>query len=162
MLGSGKTQTICEAILQIYTHVKSSNIIIATPSNSAANLITEMLINSNVFNLVEPPFLRIVGNNQVERDLIPDSVIKYSATICIKSDNGRNKVEIKKNSRGMMQDCTKSKIKEYRIVIGTLNCLGTLMLMKLQTYYTHVFIDEAGQSIEPETTIPLTLMAKNG
>lgn len=89
--GSGKTQTVIEAILQIHTLIKSSRIIIATPSNSAANLVTQQLINSNVFDPTNPKFLRLVSNNQVEKELIPESLIKYCATISIAAEDNQNR-----------------------------------------------------------------------
>lgn len=158
--GSGKSRTVCETILQIFTHVESSKIIVATPSNSAANLITDMLLDSGALNLRNPPFLRIMSNNQVEKDLIPEHLRRFCGTVNVASETSKRREEPMRNECGILLNCSKSFIQDYQIIIGTLNCLGSLMEMDLRGFYSHVIIDEAAQSIEPEAIIPLTLLNK--
>lgn len=159
--GSGKTMTIVETILQIHKHIKSAKIIVATPSNSAANLILEMLINSDVLDKDDPAFLRITGNNILEREMIPDYLMKYCGTVSIASEKD-DAVKYKpiRNARGVLQNCTKSTILKYKIIVGTLSIFSCFMQMSIDTYFSHVIIDEAGQSMEPESLIALTAMRK--
>ena len=54
--GTGKTITVVEAILQIFSNIPSSRIIACTPSNSAADLIVSVVVVSTRYATVELNF----------------------------------------------------------------------------------------------------------
>lgn len=57
---------------------------------------------------------------------------------------------------------TKSKIINYRICVSTLTCFGNFMQIDFpENHFTHIIIDEAGQAIEPEILMPMTLLSRN-
>lgn len=159
--GTGKTQTVVECIEQISEKMPWSRIIVAAPSNSAANLIVERLIASGRYKGGD--FIRFVSFNQIEKDLIPAHLKKYCATIDISLDEGKpgNKYNLKSMESGLRLNCSKTVIVQYKIYISTLSSLGPLMQIRFnQDHFTHIIIDEAGQSVETETLIPLSFVSK--
>lgn len=154
--------TVVELIMQLFFIDPTTRMIVAAPSNSAANLFTEALIKSEQFKGPHD-FIRFVSNNQLEKEMIPDTLLKYCGTISIASDDRLEQVETFFADSGIRMNCTKSKICNYRICIGTLSCFGAMMKMKFPSnHFTHVIVDEAGQSTEPENLIPITLLSKHG
>lgn len=85
--GTGKTMTVIELIKQIFFLIPNANLIVATPSNSAANLFTEALAKSQKFKSPHD-FIRIVSNNQIINEAIPVGLEKYCASVSNKSDDG--------------------------------------------------------------------------
>ena len=156
--GTGKTMTVVELIKQLYYLDSSSRLIVAAPSNSAANLFTQALNN---FGRFKSPydFVRFVSHNQVEKDLIPPAIRQFCAKIDTSSVIVKGS-HYDTTEQEEIKTCKKEDIKKYRICISTLNCLGAMMKIDFKNHFTHVIIDEVGQSIEPETLIPLTLLKK--
>lgn len=76
--GTGKTVTLVETVLQLIRNLPSARLLIGTPSNSSADLIIRRIIDSNV--LTQGEFIRLVSQNQVEKDLIPTDLKSYCAT----------------------------------------------------------------------------------
>lgn len=159
--GTGKTSTIVESIIQIYKHVSGSRIIVAAPSNSAANIITQRLTESR--GLIHGQFVRIVSHNSIEREQVPEDLLPYCVTVDIAVPDSTKDNTIKTDS-GLKLQCNSSYLQPYRIVIGTCMALGQFLCLKLpKNHYTHVIIDEAGQCLEPEAMIPISLVGgRNG
>lgn len=156
--GTGKTVTVIETILQILSMLPDSRLLVATPSNSAANLITERLLNYR--DKFSDSMVRIIAHYLAESDKIPDIIKPFCATL----DTAREDASSK--PRHMVMDgfnlnCPTSFIGRHRVTIGTCYCIGTLALMGLpKGHFTHVIIDEAGQATEPEIMIPMTFVDK--
>lgn len=157
--GSGKTQTIVECINQIATKIKWSRLIVAAPSNSAANLIVQKLANSGLYK--NGDFVRFVSYNQVVSDSIPEDLKQYCATIDIGHEKGVYYDDA--HSDDDFPKLSKFKIIKYKICISTLSNLGLLMHIRFKPdHFTHAIIDEAGQSVETETLIPLSFLDNRG
>lgn len=157
--GTGKTSTIVELILQIYKNLRHSVLLIATPSNSAANLITQRIIDSGI--LVEGEFLRIVGHNALSRGLVSESLQPYCAMIDIAAA-GTGCGNLFTNNYNVKQYGS-NELRTQRVMIGTCNALGALLQLNLpKNLFTHVIVDEAGQCMEPEIAIPLSRVSTTG
>lgn len=155
--GTGKTSTLVEAILQICTQVKDSRLLVAAPSNSAANTLTQRIAKSNA--LQPGDFVRIAGYNAIETGRIPEDILPFTAT-CEVARDGTCKDDVKILDSGVKLRCGAKMLGRNRITIGTCSALGTLMQMEFaRDHFTHVLIDECGQCLEPEAMIPITFLS---
>lgn len=131
--GTGKTVTIIEAIRQIFRRTGNSKVLICAPTNAACDNIAEKLVD--YFTTEE--LLRYIS---VERQFenMSDRVKQYT-----------NKGKVFVND-----------FKKYKIIICTLIKIGSFTA-KYEA--TNVFIDEAGQALEPEALVAISgILSKNG
>ncbi|KAH8255162.1 hypothetical protein KR038_003242 [Drosophila bunnanda] len=157
--GTGKTMTLVEVILQLADTIPRARILVGTPSNSSADLITKSIIKSNV--LKEDDFIRLVSYNQIDKELIPPELIKYCATVDIGATGScENGMLI--TPTGLKMRCQMVFFKHHRVIISTNSTLGNFMQMDFPAgHFTHVLIDEAGQCSEPETMVPISLLTRD-
>ncbi|KAJ8047421.1 RNA helicase Mov10l1 [Holothuria leucospilota] len=130
--GTGKTVTVVEAILQVHHQMSHSRILACTPSNSAADLLTQRLHASGkveVSNMVRLNAFRR------QEEAIPEEIIPY----CVVGDD----LEV---------------VARHSIIIATCSSAGSFYQLGLKAgHFTHVFIDEAGQATEPEAMVVVAL-----
>ncbi|XP_058056349.1 probable RNA helicase armi [Anopheles bellator] len=151
--GTGKTITIIELISQLVINIPDCRLIVATPSNSAAYLITDRLVRTGLL----PPgeLIRLVSNSQVTQRRIPPNLTDYCATVSIR---------YLKKKAGKKITITQRELQEAefvgynRVTISTCCSIGTLLKLKFPSnHFTHIIIDEAGMCLEPESLIPICL-----
>lgn len=131
--GTGKTITVVETVLQIFTLVNHSRLLIVAPSNSAADLVTERLLE---FGVMEKADLVRLNAYQRKEEAIPEHIHAY----CYNGDQLMTRVR-------------------QRVIITTATTAGVMYRLGLHNgHFTHVFIDEAGQLTEPECLVALGLV----
>ncbi|XP_053663604.1 probable RNA helicase armi [Anopheles marshallii] len=156
--GTGKTVTIIELIHQLVANVPSARVIVVTPSNSAAYLITERLARGGI--LQPGDFIRLVGMSQVEREIVPEHLVQYCATVDV-ADERNSLGEVLVTESGLRMKFQAKHIGRHRVTISTCLGVGSLMMMSFDpNHFTHVIIDEAGQAMEPETLIPICQVSR--
>ncbi|XP_019853676.1 PREDICTED: putative helicase MOV-10 [Amphimedon queenslandica] len=132
--GTGKTVTVVEAILQVYSlSTGNCRILASAPSNSAADLIAERLL---LMGKLESGVL--VRLNAYQRSQKPPEIL------------GPHCMDVSDAEMAA----------RHKIIVCTCVTAGILYSLSLPVgHFTHVFIDEAGQATEPEALIPLGLLA---
>ncbi|KAG9024583.1 hypothetical protein FRB95_011337 [Tulasnella sp. JGI-2019a] len=137
--GTGKTVTIIEAMRQIIRESPSARILACAPSNSAADILAErltgVLSTRELFRMNAPSRLK---------ETLPMALRNYTLT----------------NDEGTFSIPPMEALMRYRIVVST--CLSASVPYGIgfpRGHFSHVFIDEAGQAMEPEAMIPIKTAA---
>ncbi|KFP16435.1 Putative helicase MOV-10, partial [Egretta garzetta] len=134
--GTGKTVTLVEAIKQVWTCFKDARILACAPSNSAADLLCQRLIQD-----IAPRYIyRLIASSRSYQEVPADI-----RPCCNWDDEQSCYVYLSKEHLG-----------RYRILITTLVTAGRLASANFPPgFFTHVFIDEAGQAVEPESVVAI-------
>ncbi|XP_043859479.1 helicase MOV-10 [Dromiciops gliroides] len=131
--GTGKTVTLVEAIKQVVKHLPDAHVLACAPSNSAADLLCKNLrphLPNSIYRLLAP-----------SRDFyfVPEEIKP-----CCNWDP----------QKGIYVYPAKKKLQEYRVLITTLVTAARLVSAEFPpSHFTHVFIDEAGHAVEPESLV---------
>ncbi|KII91294.1 hypothetical protein PLICRDRAFT_105552 [Plicaturopsis crispa FD-325 SS-3] len=137
--GTGKTVTMVEAIRQVLRQNPNVRILACAPSNSAADLIAERLL-----------------------DLSPDEMFRFYAP-CRNKSQILDKLEpYTSRSEAHFSVPPMSQMKRFRVIVST--CVSAAMPHGIgmpRGHFSHIFIDEAGQATEPEAMISIKGMADN-
>ncbi|KAJ1384376.1 P-loop containing nucleoside triphosphate hydrolase [Sesbania bispinosa] len=141
--GTGKTRTIVEAVLQLYTHHKNARILICAPSNSAADHILEKLLVQQDVEFHENEIFRLNASTRPYEDVKPE-LIRF----CFFDE--------------LIFKCPPhSALNHYRIIVSTYMSASLLYAEDVaRGHFSHIFLDEAGQASEPETLIPISHLCR--
>lgn len=137
--GTGKTKTLVEAILQLYTYRKNSRILVCAPSNSSADHILEKLLSQKQIEVCRREILRLNAVTRPLEDVNPE----YIGYCCVDDS--------------VFMCPQLSDLKRYRIIVSTYTSAYLLHAEGMSRgHFSHIFLDEAGQASEPETMVPLS------
>lgn len=144
ILGTGKTKTIVEAILQLCL-LKGTRIIVTAASNSACDAISLMLCES------------IEGDARFRYDRkSPNRVLLRVFSETRKREEDLHLVHPLVLSNSNLEFVkTSSRLDSYRIIVATLCKVGIMSRTGTTGNVTHVFIDEAAASSEPESLLAI-------
>jgi helicase MOV-10 len=143
--GTGKTLTLVECIHQVLLSNPDARILACTPSNESADIICARL--HAVCDLINAKnMIRLNAFQRNPNTIIDDIVLEYS-------------YQSKINKSFYIPD--KGVICHAKVVISTLITSSYLYSMGLSNHFTHIFIDECGQAMEPESLIPLLVANEN-
>lgn len=143
--GTGKTITLVEAMNQITRAQSSAHILSCAPSNSACDLLCERLM----VHMDPHQVYRVYASS---RD--PSTVAQHLKNHC-------NWDETQDAFVFPEQDI----LMKYRVVVTTMVTAGRLVSVGVPVgHFNYVFVDEGGQSVEPECVIAIAglLSPENG
>ncbi|XP_020590457.1 probable RNA helicase SDE3 isoform X2 [Phalaenopsis equestris] len=141
--GTGKTMTLVEAILQLYTTRRKARILVCASSNSAADHVLEKLLAQNAVGLRQNEIFRLNATSRPLEDIKSDFV-----SFCF--------------FEGTTFKCPPLKaLLRYRVIISTYMSSFLLHAEGIRNgHFSHIFLDEAGQASEPETMVPISTLCE--
>lgn len=130
--------TIVEAMRQLLLRDSKARILVCAPNNSSADVVALRLFNLGT--------LELFRLNAMSRNF--NDVPELLRPFCLLNDNGIFAIP------------PREVLEKYRVVVST--CIsggipGNLGIV--QGHFSHIFIDEAGQSKEPELMVPIKSIA---
>lgn len=138
--GTGKTVTIVESILQLLSKNPSARILACAPSNAAADIIAERLLE-----LDEETLFRMYAPSRHKSD-VPTKLIPYTFT----------------HKDGPFSVPEPENLALFRVIVTT--CVSASIPYGVGVspgHFTHIFVDEAGHATEPEALVSIATMSGN-
>ncbi|CAG8489963.1 9473_t:CDS:2 [Acaulospora morrowiae] len=131
--GTGKSVTIVEAMKQLLDEKENVRILACAPSNSAA----DVLLMKLSITLSPDKVARINAAYRDIKKVYSDNLREYCKGLDLKS------------------------FENHKIIVSTCITAGAIHALGGRKNYTHIFIDEAGQAMEPEILTALQNASKD-
>ena len=149
--GTGKTTTLVETVHQLFIKYPDKKFLICTPSNMAADSFAEALLKTNFCDIEEIFRFMSSSHDTSARNQKLNSITKITD---IKDSQGQTFYSI-------YDFPDANTLKKYRIIICTLGSVPKLFNRGGldHGHFSHIFIDEASQSSEMESYLPIGCFA---
>ncbi|KZV82088.1 P-loop containing nucleoside triphosphate hydrolase protein [Exidia glandulosa HHB12029] len=134
--GTGKTMTVVEAIRQLTLKAPSVRVLACAPSNSAADILAERLAAEGM----SPSELFRLNAPSRSREQLPKGLATYSR---LSADNVFTVPPV-------------NVLSTFKVVVST--CLSASVPYGIDMprgHFSHIFVDEGGQAMEPEALIAI-------
>ncbi|KAK3556979.1 hypothetical protein QTP70_022320 [Hemibagrus guttatus] len=132
--GTGKTVTLVEAIKQVNKSGAGVHVLACAPSNSACDLLCERLLGF----VDSHRLFRLYASSRDPRT-VPRKLLKHSNW-----DESQDRFILP----------SKQTLMDYTVIVVTVITAGRLVSGGIPVgHFTHIFIDEAGQAVEPECVV---------
>lgn len=164
--GTGKTLTVVEAIFQTLAAHPHSRVLACAPSNVAADIVARRLAAAASAMPQHPASLRLMNASTVTAARDGSSTKEGLARL---NSPQRLPASVPVDVQGLcLQDMHgtffvpgAADVQEYAAVVTTCQGAGLLRTAGVpHGHFTHIFIDEASQAMEPETLVALDLADK--
>ncbi|XP_065191165.1 probable helicase with zinc finger domain [Sycon ciliatum] len=139
--GTGKTQTLIEAVFQLLKHAPTAKILVCSHGNQTADLyVHELHERWNALAQKRVSLLRLYNTHR-RLNTIDQLVQKYC---CVRD--------------GSLYMPALEHIQQFQVVVTTSDNAHVLASLGMpKSYFTHVIVDEACQIMEAESLIPVSL-----
>jgi len=154
--GTGKTTTICESIIELLRIDQGARCLVCCPSNAAVDVLCRRLAEGGV---TERQMIRLNARSR-RLEEVDASVRPFCPRELARGALGDDEAEWRIPKA--------NEYEAFRIVLATCSFSATVLSCfpsgspTLKELFSHCFIDEAGQTMEPEAWIPLCLLKENG
>lgn len=137
--GTGKTMTLVEAILQLYSTRKDARILVSAASSSTADDILVKLTSNAVVGVKQNEVFRLNATSRAYEDVQAKSI-----PFCF--------------FEGFIFKCPPLEaLMHYRVIISTYVSSSLLYVQGIHRgHFSHIFSDKAGQASEPESMVPIS------
>lgn len=146
--GTGKTTVLVDIIYLLMREMPQARVLVCTQSNCAANLIVQKLVASG--KIQQGDLWRVIGKQLFKQpETIPTEIRNFCTAL----------EEVEEEDDQIRGQIDLETLQNSRVLVTTCATMGHIRRLNFpEDHLTHLILDEAGQCLEPEVLIPMSLM----